>query len=134
MSSPPITSPTQAAAETMISQLCGTDPFGLDLNTAVAIPVEGVETPTDPVPKMPEYVPFKISKPMPSSPTEKLCEGETVATLKSWCEQLGTPVTRRQQGLDYAHVEIDEDVRDRHALLTHQLFFDQTTTCEVLDF
>ena len=38
------------------------------------------------------------------------------------------------EGPNYAHVEIDEDVRDRHALLTHQLFFDQTTTCEVLDF
>ena len=28
------------------------------------------------------------------------------------------------EGPNYAHVEIDEDVRDRYALLTLQLFFD----------
>ena len=100
-STPPVASPpTLSVAETMVTSLCA-DPSNVDLPTVMAIPGDGEETPAPA--KMPAHAPtpaivvaVKGLKPLPANPTKELCENETVATLKSWCEQLGVPVTGKK--------------------------------------
>ena len=77
-----------------------------DLAVVMAVPVDGEEK------AVAEEAPVlglvdseikssetKSTKPLPANPTREQCEKETVATLKSWCRQLGTSVTGKKDWL-----------------------------------